>query len=274
MQYLYALMYFCLLAGLSGCGPMAAVGAIGSTITNASYNAAERDLNNPKSSRGEQAFQVAKANYNVAVEYFRQGENEKALEKLERSIAAKRDFAPAYNLLGLLYQRLRQSESAEESFKKAIDLDESDASAFNNYGLFLCSLNRRDEADEIFQRAANNPLYQTPEIALTNNGVCQLKENMEKARDYFVLALSKNKDFAPALIEMAELAYMDREYDLANDYFQRYRRFSRQNPRSLWLGIRISQKIRQDDNLASYKLLLRNQYPDSEEARLLQQSTL
>ena len=274
MQYLYLLVSFCLIFCLSGCGPLAAVGAIGTTVTNASYNAAERNLNNPKQSRSEQALQVAEANYNLAVEYYRQGENEKALEKLERTIAAEKKFAPAYNLLGLLYQRLGQVQAAEDSFEKAIDLNESDASAFNNYGLFLCSQNRRDEAEEIFQRAANNPLYQTPEIALTNSGICLLNTDPVKAQDYFVLALSKNKNFSPALLEMAELAFSDREYELANDYFQRYRTLSRQNPRSLWLGIRISAKTGNQDNLASYKLLLRNQYPESDEARLLRESTL
>ena len=42
----------------------------------------------------------------------------------------------------------------------------------NNYGRFLCQNRRYEEAEAIFIRAADNPLYNTPEIPFTNAGIC------------------------------------------------------------------------------------------------------
>ena len=63
---------------LTACGPLAAVSAVGTTITNAAYNQAERDLNNPKRSRDDQALEVAITNMNLGIEYMKQGQYEKA----------------------------------------------------------------------------------------------------------------------------------------------------------------------------------------------------
>ncbi|MGB1800595.1 MAG: tetratricopeptide repeat protein [Gammaproteobacteria bacterium] len=127
---------------LAACGPLAAVSAIGTTINNAAYNQAERDLNSPKPNREKQALEVAIANMNLGIEYMRQGAYEGALEKLNRSLLAKPDFAPSYNILGLLYQQLGEPEQAEENFKKSLKFDPTDSSTYNNYGLFLCNQKR------------------------------------------------------------------------------------------------------------------------------------
>ncbi len=259
---------------LTGCGPFAALEVIGSTITNASYNSANRDLNSSAYSSDQKALEIAEANYNLGVEYLRQGDNENTLIRLKRSIDAKKDFAPAYNMLGVLYQRLGDNKAAETYFKQAIKIDKTDSSTLNNYGLFLCAQDRRDEAENIFLQGVNNPLYEKPELALTNLGICFIPVDENKSQDYFVLALNKNNNFSPALLEMAELSFGKGDYEKANYYFQRYRLLSRQTPKSIWLGIRVSEKMGDEDNLASYKLLLRNQYSDSDEARLLQESKL
>ena len=274
VKYIYVSGIISISLLLNGCGPLAAVGALGTTITNAAYNQAERDLNNPQTSRDEQALEVAAANMNLGIEYMRQGSYDRALYKLERSIQAKPDFAPAYNVMGLLYQRLGDKTAAENYFKKSIKLDPSDSSVFNNYGLFLCSNERREEALQAFSTAANNPLYDSPEIAYTNAGLCVLKENPVDAENYFREALSTNKTFSPALLQMAQLSYQNGSYEMAHDYYKRYRQYSRQTPKSLWLGIQICRELGFEDDLASYALLLRNNFPDTPEARLLEESML
>jgi type IV pilus assembly protein PilF len=251
---------------LSGCGPLAVVGAVGTTINNAAYNAAERDLNNPEPSGKKKAFNVAIANMNLGIEYMRQGKYEDALEKLNRSIEAKPDFAPSYNVLGLLYQQLGDDEKAEKNFKKSLKLDPSDSSAYNNYGLFLCKKERLEEAETAFLNAANNPFYSTPEIALTNVGVCLYKTSPDVAENYFRQALEKNSEFSHALIQMADISYEKRQYNLAQQYLERYKKNASHTPKSLWLGIRIYSELGYKDQVSSYVLLLKNKYPDSDEA--------
>ncbi len=249
---------------------MALVGAVGQTVNNAAYNAAERDLNNPKKSRDSQALEVAVANMNLGIEYMRQGSYENALTRLKRSILAKPDYAPAYNVLGMLYQRLGDPIASENNFKKAISLNPSDSSTYNNYGLLLCDQDRPDEAETLFLKAANNPLYDSPEIALTNAGTCLINSKPEAPENYFKQALNKNPRFSYALLQMAEIYFKKNEYEISHQYFDRYQDNARHTPKSLWLGIQLCEKLGCKDDMSSYTLLLRNQYPDTAEARNLE----
>ena len=124
----------------------------------------------PKSSGNE----VAQANLNLAIEYMRRGNFEKSLEKFERAKDADPDYHAVYNGYGLLYQRLGETSKAEKNFKKALKLNKNDSATMNNYGRFLCQSGRYDEAEKIFMNAASNPIYETPEIAITNAGTCSI----------------------------------------------------------------------------------------------------
>jgi type IV pilus assembly protein PilF len=269
MKYLSIFIVIVTAPLYSGCGPMALVGAVGQTVNNAAYNSAERDLNNPGISRDEQALEVAIANMNLGVEYMQQGAYENALTRLKRSLLAKSDYAPTYNVLGLLYQRLGDPAESENNFKKSLSLDSSNSSAHNNYGLLLCSNGRMDEAETQFLTAANNPLYDSPEIALTNAGLCVFYEKPQIGEGYFKQALDKNPRFSHALIKMADISYKRNEYESAHQYFKRYQNAARHTPKSLWLGIQICKELDYKDDVSSYALLLRNQYPDTKEAKNL-----
>lgn len=258
---------------LTACGPLAAVGAAGSTITNAAYNEEARRNRSSYVSTDQKMAEIAVVNLNLGIEYLRQGNYEKALEKLNRAKMANNSYAPIHNALGLVYQQLGEEEIAEISFKRAIKLDPSDSSSLNNYGLFLCRNQHFDEAEELFIRAANNPLYDTPEIAITNAGTCVLANDQpEKAGNYFREALNKNPNVLPALIQMAELSYDHGEYISARGYLQRYLGLTKHNPKSLWLGIRIEQELGDKNAVSSYALLLRNTFPDTKEAALLDET--
>jgi len=274
MKYLSVITLILATLLLSGCGPMALVGAVGQTVNNAAYNSAERDLNNPRKNRDDQALDVAIANMNLGVEYMQQGAYENALTRLKRSLLAKSDYAPTYNVLGLLYQRLGDPVESEKNFKKSLSLDSTNSSAHNNYGLLLCSNGRFDEAEAQFLNAANNPLYDSPEIALTNAGLCVFDNKPQIGEDYFLQALNKNPRFSHALIRMADISYNRNEYELAHQYFNRYQENARHTPKSLWIGIQICRELNFKDDVSSYALLLRNQYPDTLEAKKLSELQL
>ena len=221
----------------------------------------------------ESTNEVTLSNLELGIAYMKQGAYEKALEKLNRAKEADPQYSPTYNALGLLYEQFGQQNKAEEHFKKAIRINSADSSTLNNYGRFLCKQDRRDEAESVFQQAADNPLYETPEIAITNAGVCFYNnQNTAKAEEYFRKALQLNPRVPPALLLMAEISYNQGETLSARGYLQRFQQISRHTPKSLWLGIRLEQALKNDDAVSSYALLLKNQFPDSEEAAKLRQS--
>lgn len=213
------------------------------------------------------------ANINLGVEYLRRDEFEKAMEKLERARSLDPGYYETYNMLGLLHQRLGQYRQAEDNFKKALRLNGADSATLNNYGQFLCRRERIDEAIEIFQQAANNPLYETPEVAITNAGLCALMNNDKvRAEQYLRRALELNTKFAEALMPMAQLSYETGNYLSARGYLQRYLEVNKPTPRTLWLGIQIERELGDDNAVSSYSLLLRNNFPDSDEAEKLRNS--
>jgi len=273
MRYSSLIILLLMSLFLTACGPAAIIGAVGSAITRTAYkNDAKVNDYSQSNQRGSDT-EIAIANMNLGIAYMQEGYLEKALEKLSRARQIKPDYPPIYNALGVLHQNMREYSIAEDYFKFAIELNPDDSSALNNYGLLLCNAQRYEEADEIFLRAASNPLYATPELAYNNAGTCAVNNGqIELAEKYFNEALRRNPRVGPALIQMAEISYDQGNYMPAKEYLDRYLESNNHSAKSLWLGIQIERKLGDKDAVSSYALLLRNQYSESEEAELLQQS--
>ncbi len=214
--------------------------------------------------------EATRANLNLGIEYMRRGDYEKALEKLNRARTADPDYSGVYNAYGLLYQLLGRNRDAEKAFKKALKMNSNDSNTMNNYGRFLCQIGRSKEAERTLLQAAENPLYSSPEIAITNAGTCAYNDQrLEDAENYFRRALDLNEKIPTALLQMSQLSYDKTNFLSARAYLQRYLLVSRQSSASLWLGIRIERKLGDKDALSSYKLSLKNNFPNSPEAGLL-----
>ncbi|MCG8324606.1 MAG: tetratricopeptide repeat protein, partial [Thiotrichales bacterium] len=113
---------------------------------------------------------VALANLRLGTAYMEQRDYEKALEKLEKALSADPRYYATLNVLGILHQRMGEFDRAENFFERALDVSPTNSTTLNNYGQFLCLTGRLDEAEEAFLKSAENPLYDTPEIAYTNAG--------------------------------------------------------------------------------------------------------
>jgi len=217
--------------------------------------------------------EVARANLSLGIEYMNRGEYEKSLEKLDRARAADPGYSGTYNVYGLLYQLLNRNDEAEKQFKKALKLNPRDSDTMNNYGRLLCGMGRSEEAERTFMQAANNPLYATPAVAITNAGICANRNNRPlEAEKHFRNALEINEQIPTALLQMSQLTFNNANYLSARAYLQRYLGVSRHTSASLWLGIQIEREMGDKDALSSYILSLKNNFPDSNEASLLTES--
>lgn len=214
--------------------------------------------------------EVAAANLNLGIAYLKEGKYEEALKKLKKAREADPAHPSIYNVLGLLYQQIKDYDKAEKHFKKALSFDDRNSSTLNNYGNFLCQQDRIEKALETFTKAANNPLYQTPELAVTNAGLCLYNSNRkDEAKVKFQEALKINPNIPQALIKMCEFSVDDFNYLSARGYLQRFQQVSRHSARSLWLGIQIERELGDKDAVSSYALLLKNSFPDSDETEAL-----
>lgn len=216
---------------------------------------------------------AAEANVQLGVGYLQQGKYDLALAKLEKAIEQDPNLASAHNVIAVLYERLNQNDLAEQHYRRALSLDPGDSGTHNNYGRFLCMRNQLREAEEQFLIALKNPLYPTPEIAHTNAGICALRvPDKAKAEEHFRRAVKVNPRYREALFELAKLNFDQERYLPARAYLQRYLDLAPRSADSLWLGVRIERKLGNKDAAASYALLLKSNFPDSEETRWLLES--
>jgi type IV pilus assembly protein PilF len=209
----------------------------------------------------------------LGIEYMRLGRTDIALNKLQKALKSDPGYAETYNTLAVLYERLGMVDDAKQHYETALTLKPTGSDIHNNYGQFLCKQNQWKEAETHFNKALENQVYQTPEIPYTNAALCALKNQQNTvAESYLRKALEQNSKFPIALYQMGQLSYEQERYQQARDYLQRYLEVAEHTPQSLWLGIRIERIFNNRDTEASYALLLRRKFPDSQETQLLNQS--
>ena len=225
--------------------------------------------------RHEEAQQLKSSEINteLGLSYLQERDTERALIKLTRAIEQNPENAKAHAAIAMAYDNLDRQTRARTHYARAVELDPMNSYARNAYGAYLCREGAVAEALMHFDKAVENPLYPQPEMALTNAGQCLRSDgDMVKAESYFRAALRRNPRFAQALFQMSRLSFEKGNALSARGYLQRYLAVAKHSAQTLWLGIQIERELGDRDAVASYTMLLRGQYPDSEELRLLQES--
>lgn len=205
--------------------------------------------------------------------YMEKNDNARALKKLRKAIQIDPQYADAHNAIAILYSRLGEDQKAGTHFEKATQIAPNDPSALNNYGQYLCKQGQRKKADTMFERALANPLYDTPQFAHLNAGICAKQDkDLEQAEIHFRSALKKDPYMSPALYQMADLSHSLKRNLPARAYLERFTQAARHNAKSLWLAVKVEKALGDVDAEASYALRLKNNFPDSQETRLLLES--
>ncbi len=213
---------------------------------------------------------AAEINVKLGLGYLRSGDYEVALGKLEKALQQNPNLPSAHNTIAMLYQRLSQFDEAEQHFEEAVQRAPTYSEAQNNFGVFLCQQKRYEEAETRFVKATENPLYVNAAQAFENAGMCMMRaDDLDKAEVYFRKALQKNKSLPKSLLQMANLNYEQADYIEANTYIKRYKAVAAWRPQSLLTAIKVAKKLGDQDAVASYILLLKAKFPDSDEAGMI-----
>jgi type IV pilus assembly protein PilF len=207
----------------------------------------------------------------LAASYFERKQYSIALQEIETALSAKSNYAPAFNVRGLIHLTLREDQLAEEDFRHGLKLDDTDSITHNNFGWFLCQRGREVEAIPQFLEAVKNPLYSTPETAYLNAGVCSKKiGKLADAEEYFQRALVRVSNLPDALFGLSEVSFARHDFAGAKAYFLRFsQRIPELTAEHLWLAVRIERKVGDRNSEQSYALQLQKRFPDSSEAQLL-----
>ena len=204
----------------------------------------------------------------LGMRYLNSGNRDAAIGAFTNALKIDAKSAEAHQGIAMVYQLNGEMDLAEKSFRKALRsrADFSMSGIENSYGKFLLENGRTKEALEYFDRASKNLQYRGRASSMLMVGRCAAAlGDHARAKGAFEYALNLNPRLSAASIELAELAFSERDYAKAKQYLDLFAKSARHTPRSLWLGIRIERIFGNKDKEASYALSLRNLHPYSQE---------
>lgn len=227
----------------------------------------------PRTSRAQQAKDAARIHTELGQHYLENGDLQTAMEKLTKALQFDDNYAPAHTVIAVIYERINDLPNAELHYRRAVALEPKKGGPNNNLGAFLCREGKPQEAESYFRKAVADPFYKTPDVALTNAGVCQLKSNNAAAAQAdFRDALKKNPNNPETLFQLATLLYREGDAFRARAFLQRFDALGRPSPDAYRLGYLIESHLGNTDAAQSYRQRLLAQFPDSDQARTLDQS--
>lgn len=210
--------------------------------------------------------QRAKVHTELGALYMQRGNMGVALEEARAALSSDASYAPAYNLMGLVYMQLHENRDAEKSFEQALALAPGDAETNNSFGWFLCQTGREQRSMQYFHAAIKSPLYATPSMPYTNAGICSLRLKDDRAaEDYFAKALRLDGNNDRALFFLADIAYRQGRVAAARQHLAELHKLAEPSPESLWLAVRIEHKLGDREAEARFSAQLRRKFPGTPE---------
>ncbi len=214
-----------------------------------------------------EARKRARIRMELAIGYFEQGKTNIALDELKQVIASDPTFPDAYSLRGLIYMRLNDVGQAEESFRRALVLNPRDGNTLHNYGWLQCQQQRYAEADKLFDQALTNPQYGDRAKTFMTQGVCHVRRGqLPQAESSFVRAYELDAANPVTGFNLANLLFKRADFGRAQFYIRRLNNSEFANAESLWLGMKVEQRLNDQVALMQLGEQLRKRFPASREA--------
>ena len=212
--------------------------------------------------------QAAIANMQLAIEYMKVGQLANARDSIERALSENSSNPDVQATAGLVYERLNDPAKAERAYQTATRLGKDDPRIENSYAGFLCRTGKTAAGEKLFNEVARSPLYQTPEVALVNAGVCvRSAGNLVDADRYFTRALAIHPNLPEALLQSGNVAFDRGDAAQALEIVQRFLAVNPPTPEILWLGFRAQRKLGDAVAAAVYARRVQTEFPNSEQAQ-------
>ncbi|GLQ98880.1 type IV pilus biogenesis/stability protein PilW [Dyella mobilis] len=232
-----------------------------------------RDPGLPPETKAEKAQNAADVHTRLAQHYIDIGNLGGALDKVKIAVKDDPTYVPAQTVMAYIYERINDLPNAEMHYRRAVELQPKKGDTNNNLGQFLCRAGKVQESLTYFTKALADPFYQTPDVALTNQGICQLKLNDRVAAEASLReAVHRNPSNASALLQLTNLLYLEQRYLDASAFLQRFDMQGQTSADSLKLGYDIETRLGNTEAAQNYSKRLLSQFPDSEQAQALNQT--
>jgi type IV pilus assembly protein PilF len=213
---------------------------------------------------------MAATNMQLAIEYLKLGKLASSQEFIERALSEDPGSPDVQMTAGLVYERVNDIPKAERAYSNGYRLGKKDPNIQNTYAGFLCRTGKAVAGEKLFAEVASNPLYQTPEVALINAGVCvRGTGDLVDAERYFNRALAIHPNLPEAMLQLGNIAFDRGDAAQAREIVRRYLAVNPPTSEVLWLGVRAERKLGDATTAASYARRVQTEFPDSEQAQMM-----
>lgn len=240
----------------------ALMAALGGCVTETSY------IGKDGVREGVDRQTAAKTRLSLGLRYLNKGDMTQAKVNLERAAEFDPDNPDIPLARAYYFQKVGDMKSAEASYQTLLSKNPNSADGHNNYGAFLCAQKRYADADSHFQKALAQPNYVRMDDTYENMALCAVQSgHLQKAAQYYDLALGYSPMRGNLLLSAAELALKQNDSAKATGYMQRYNQSSKPNAQSLWLNVELAQQRGELAQLHKYGRELVQQFPKSDQAK-------
>jgi type IV pilus assembly protein PilF len=224
----------------------------------------------PERKQEDPSQKAAKANVQLGTAYLQEGNYPVAKEKLERALKQNPRDPDVHTSLALLYDNTGDPKGADRHFREALRLAPERPDLSNNYGVYLCKNGRVDEGVERLSTVAANKSYRTPEVALTNAGVCLFDaKRFEEARAKFAGAIRAKPNYSEATVQLATVHLALGQIPEARKAVDTYLGAFRPSPDVLYAAVTVARAAKDKITEDKYTRRLRLDFPESVQARAL-----
>ncbi|TDJ05100.1 MAG: tetratricopeptide repeat protein [Deltaproteobacteria bacterium] len=160
-----------------------------------------------KNTRADKALEL----YHRGVELFQQGDDDMALDLLERSVAIDPTLADAYESLGVILGRLEKYNEAIEWMDRLISVDPTAIMGHTNKSLYLMKLGRIEEAEEEKAKAT----VKSFESHAKKTEVEKVDQELLRREEMFHQVLELDSEDVIANFGIADISFKRKEFGKA-----------------------------------------------------------
>ena len=202
----------------------------------------------------------------LASGYYENGQYDIALDELKKALQADPSYAKAYDVAGSIYVAMGDKARAYTHFNRALELVPRDANAMHNLGWLQCETDHYAEAQVLFERAIAIPTYLGRARTLMVQGICQARAgHVRQAEATLMRSYELDAGNPMTAYNLALLLFQRGDNERARFYIRRLNNSELANAQSLWLGIKVEQRLNDRKAMEQLASQLRRRFPASNE---------
>jgi len=214
-----------------------------------------------------QARKRASTRLQLAVLYYQDSKSTYALDEIKQAIQADPSWFEPYWMRGLIQMQMDDNADAEASFQKALEINPHAPDLQHNYAVLLCKMHRAEEGLRKFDEILADPTYGQRAKTLLEQGNCLLSVGKKtQAEASFQHSLELDASNSTTGFRLASLLFERNENVRAQFFIRRINNSEAATAETLWLGVKIEQRLGNTDAMQQLAVQLRKRFGSSREA--------